>query len=181
MDIMIDLETLGTEPGCVILSIGAVCAEDSESPLSEFYAVVRLQSSVEAGFDVSPDTLLWWFKQDEAARAAVFGEAAMSSALDLRTALKGLDYFISLARPRSVEVWANPASFDLEILKAAYAKVGMPLPWQWHEVRCYRTLKRTLAFVPEDVFSGTKHNALDDARHQMRHLHKMLKAVVPQQ
>jgi exodeoxyribonuclease VIII len=49
----------------------------------------------------------------------------------------------------------------------------LPCPWNFWDDRCYRTVKR---FAPDIKmnFSGVKHHALADARHQALHLQRIL-------
>jgi exodeoxyribonuclease VIII len=49
----------------------------------------------------------------------------------------------------------------------------MPVPWQFWNSRCYRTVK---SLYPDNKLkrSGTYHNAVDDAESQARHLIELL-------
>ena len=70
----------------------------------------------------------------------------------------------------------NGADFDLPILAAAYAAVGLSVPWKPYNGRCYRTLKN-LAPVVKLARPGTHHNALDDARTQAVHAIKLMRHI----
>ena len=69
---MIDLETLGTQPGSIILSIGAVLFDPTKAPHEclgeEFYYVIGKPTCLAAGLTFSQDTLDWWKKQSPEAR-----------------------------------------------------------------------------------------------------------------
>ena len=67
--IMVDLETLGTAPGSVILSIGAVRFDVEKGLLDEFYVNIDVESSQRLGLTIDGDTVMWWLKQSDAARA----------------------------------------------------------------------------------------------------------------
>lgn len=67
--IMVDLETLGTAPGSVILSIGAVRFDVEEGLLDEFYVNIDVESSQRLGLTIDGATVMWWMKQSDAARA----------------------------------------------------------------------------------------------------------------
>lgn len=56
MNIMVDLETLGTKPNSAILSIGAV-AFDDQGLHDEFYCNVDLISSIACGYEIDADTV----------------------------------------------------------------------------------------------------------------------------
>ena len=66
-NVMLDLETLGTSPGCIILSIGAVFF-DKNGLGQEFYQTIDVQSSIDAGLTMSGGTFKWWMGQQGAVR-----------------------------------------------------------------------------------------------------------------
>jgi len=162
--IMLDIETLGTRPGSVITSIGAVKFGQGQIG-TEFYTRIDLQSSVDAGLTLDPSTLLWWLKQSDTARAEF-----QKPSVTLAQALE--DFALFVADPEA-EVWGNGVGFDNVLLSTAYAHAQMPQPWVHWNDRCYRTLKNLHPQVTMDR-SGTHHHALDDARNQARHLMDIL-------
>jgi inhibitor of KinA sporulation pathway (predicted exonuclease) len=151
---MIDIETLGTEPGCAILSIGAVhftAAGRGET----LYRNIDRASCEDAGLEIDEETVKWWSEQDEAAQAVLSGGGG------LRDALIDLAAFGDPAE----EWWANSPKFDMAILKAAYERVDIEPPWEFYELRDVRTVKNLPgAEIPET--QGVEHDALDDARNQ---------------
>lgn len=70
-------------------------------------------------------------------------------------------------------VWGNGADFDPVLLSSAYRAIGRPPPHKFYNVHCFRTLKNLFP-VEKPARDGTHHNALDDAIHQVKHLHKIL-------
>lgn len=167
--VMIDLETLGTQPGSVILSIGAVLF-DPTKPVNEclgdeFYVVVNKASSIDCAMSVSADTLDWWTKQSPEARQVLTDAEAGGEMLD--AALKALAKFI----PAGAKVWSNGANFDQPLLDVAYDRVCEPLPWKYWNSRCYRTIVALhpgeKALRPATVCA---HNALEDAKWQAKHM-----------
>lgn len=157
-DLMIDIETLGTAPGSVILSIGAVEFDAESGQLGdEFYAAIEPQSCVDVGLSVDMSTLKWWMAQSEEARSAAFAGAEY-----LSKALFDLHQFVADAEPS--RVWAKPPSFDLVLLESAYKACAITIPWHYRTPRDVRTLFDITGAVQPDV--GTAHNALDDAKSQ---------------
>lgn len=163
--IMVDLETMGTRPGCMVLSIGAV--EFSPSGLGpEFYQEVDYRQLY--GLHVDPATLAWWHDQLPSVRDRLFVPAPHKKRLPdalielstwLRT-ISGPD-----GEPR---VWGNGADFDNAILQVAYGHVGQEVPWRFYHNRCYRTLKSLCSGVRFER-QGNHHNALADAKSQAAH------------
>src|ERR1700722_9599333 len=65
----VDLETLDTVPGGVILSIGAVMFNvERIIPDSAFYTILSVQSCEAYGLTVNEETVKWWEKQSDEAR-----------------------------------------------------------------------------------------------------------------
>lgn len=171
-NVMVDLETFGTLPGSVILSIGAVAFDWTELTGEEFYVVIEVESSKAAGFLVDPKTVDWWASKSPEARAVLTDPACVPVTEALRrfrSWLLGLECRVAL--------WGNGGDFDNAMLQTAYAKVGIPQPWRYIDNRCYRTLKNLGLEVPELPRQGTYHNALDDARHQARGAVALLRAL----
>lgn len=167
MNIMIDLETLGTSIDSVILSIGAVAFND-QGIKGVFERHVDIDS--QPSRVVSHDTFKWWFEQSEEARKAL--TRGMSRACSLEYALAQLSLFFKLHGDENVKVWGNGSDFDNAILSHAYRTCGMSQPWKYHNNRCYRTVK---SLLPDVKFErkGTHHRAVDDAESQALHLIKI--------
>jgi hypothetical protein len=166
---MIDLETLGTVPGCAILSIGAVAFDEFGVAEEGFYAVVNIPRWDCAGLTgdgliKDKATIAWWKSQSEEARAVLTAPGGT-----LRQALDKFKHW--LANYDSPRVWGNGADFDNPILAVAARKAGLGPDdlWRGYNGRCYRTVKSQFKDI-KLVRSGTHHNALDDARSQAEHL-----------
>ena len=170
--IMVDLETLGTAPGSVILAIGAVRFDDTKI-LDEFYVNINPESCIAAGLHMDVSTVMWWMGQsDEARKALVAGEA-----LVLQEALAEFGkWALSIGSNVSIpvdELWGNGSDFDNVLLAHAFAAAQLPLPWSFRTHRCYRTVRSLVHSVPFEK-PAVAHNALEDARAQAKHLVEML-------
>jgi DNA polymerase III epsilon subunit-like protein len=152
--VMLDIETLGLEPGAAILSIGAV-RFDAGQLGSTYTCSISLESCQDAGLDIDAGTLEWWLDQDDDAQDVLTGGTDLEDALEHFTTWLG----------DPDEVWANSPSFDCKILEHAYEAVGLTVPWNFYQERDYRTLSK-LPVAPEIDHDGVKHDALDDAMHQ---------------
>lgn len=167
--VMIDLETLGTQPGSVILSVGAVVFDPSKPPESclgdELYLVINRGSCEALNMEVNKETLGWWSKQSAEARKVL--DEAEATDITLRDALRRLSRFI----PEGAKIWSNGANFDQPLLDVAYTRAQLPLPWKYWNSRCYRTV---LSMYPreKEVRPATvlAHNALEDAKWQAKHM-----------
>lgn len=167
-NIMLDIETLGTRPGCAVLSIGAV-EFDPWAPAKQrigrtFLVNIQLQSSLFAGLTIDPQTLAWWMKPEHALARLALQE---QSHLPLDLALRQLAEFIATA-PAGTELWCKGGSFDFPILHAAFAAAGIAQPWPYWQERDHRTLLKVCqarGYAPPERHD-TAHSALDDARYQ---------------
>lgn len=159
-NVMLDLETVGTRPGCGILSIGAVAFDFKANKLGDhFYQAIEPESNKNFGLVFDPDTLAWWQKQSEEARA-VWNDP---NAIALDEALHSFSQWCRMqASIDSFYLWGNGANFDDPVLAAAYHATAIPLPWKFWNSRCYRTLKSLApaVFVKKPDIA---HNALSDA------------------
>lgn len=164
-DVMVDLETLGTGPGCAILSIGAVAFDPQTGDIGhDFHTLVSTASCRELGLREEAGTIAWWKKQPPEARAIL--DQAATCDTTVAQALDGLAAFLRShgGKPR-VRLWGNGADFDNAILSDLYRRLGQPQPWEFWNNRCFRTFK-ALSTGLEPTREGVHHNALDDARHQ---------------
>lgn len=170
-DVMVDLETLGTRPGSVILSIGAVFFDpkaEGEGLGHEFHIIIDVASSCVAGLNGSASTIKWWRDQSPEARAT-YDKAFSGYGIDLSAALAQFKAWLSgHADLGKVKIWGNGAAFDNALLLEAYLRAGLPRPWGHRGDRCFRTLKNLARSIPEPRFIGVPHFALDDAKHQAR-------------
>jgi hypothetical protein len=174
---MIDLETLGTSQSAAIAAIGAVEFNPRGGELGPaFYCHVDIEDAVAAGLKIEPNTVKWWLRQGEEARAEL---ALPRRPLPLSQALQRLAIFLAgndntVDTKGELVVWAKGTSFDCAILRTAYDLVGSELPWHYWNERCYRTIARLVPAIAEPEFDGVAHNALEDAKHQAQHLQMIL-------
>ena len=178
-DVMVDLETYGNTPGCIILSIGAVgfCPEQMKLESEGFYNVISMASCREFFLGEDADTVSWWNRQSEDARKVIADAQNEDIALTLPDALENLNGYVSqFGGKRSVRVWGNGANFDNPILAVAYKMAGIKPAWEFWNERCYRSLKN---WVPGPKLErvGTYHNALDDARSQALHAIELMTSI----
>lgn len=164
MNVMVDLETLGTSHNSVIISLGAA-QFNSTGVISTFYRRIDAQSCVDVGLVADMATVMWWMRQGDDARAAFKqkGDTLMGALQDFRA------WF-----PKEACLWGNGATFDNVILDSAYKACKLDKPWPYWGDRCYRTIKALYKHIEADPFAGVKHNAVDDAVHQANHLIKIM-------
>ncbi|MEC4215006.1 exonuclease [Escherichia coli] len=173
--LMVDMETMGNSPDAPIVSIGAVFFDPSTGNTgAEFYQVVSLESSMSFGMKPDASTIQWWLKQSSEARSAILVDEAMG----LLETLELLADFIAenaANGSHTVQMWGNGCSFDNVILRRAYALTDTPFAvpfWNDRDVRTMVELGKSVGINPRfDIpFEGDMHNALSDARHQVKYV-----------
>lgn len=172
--VMVDLESMGNNSNAPIVSIGAVFFDpNSGNTGAEFYTAVSLESSMLFGGVPDAETIIWWLKQSPEARSAI----SMADTMTLIDALEQFSDFISENSDAGsdVQVWGNGASFDNVILRSSYDRANIECPWKFRNDRDVRTmteLGKAIGINPRyDIpFDGDMHNALSDARHQVKYV-----------
>lgn len=170
-----DIETLGTEPGDVILSIGAVELNTGTGETGdEFHCTFdRLQQPF---MRVLESTENWWRHPDQAA-ARPFLEIDRAPTLHY-----GLTSFAAWLKGRNVRggFWSR-GYFDENLLGAAYLVCGLEKPWPYACPTDIRTLLKTAELLVGKLdlppFVGVKHYALDDARNEAKIIPVVLRAL----
>jgi len=169
--LMIDLETFGNGNDAAIIAIGACMFDPHGTEIGDtFYKVVDLEISSHPG-DIDSSTVMWWLKQNSAARAALTDPQRTEP---LGRALTLFAEFAELHKAKTI--WSNGPTFDEVILNSAYRRYGMKPPIPFRGSRCMRTV-RSLPGAPRLFMSNDEvaHNALDDAIHQAKHVQLIYK------
>lgn len=174
--ISLDIETLGTNPGATILSIG--CAEFNPvngDIVRTFHEYINLKDSQDHFFDIDMDTMLWWMKQSDAARV-IFNEVMASKNENLDVLQKLREWW-----PKKAYMVSH--DFDKNMLKEWADHLGRKLPWHFRDHVDLRTL---VSLVDGDsIYNAVAleypdlidHDALDDAVFQAKVINRCLKDI----
>jgi len=164
INIMVDLETTGTESGCCILSV-ALVPFDLGLELPPFYEKISHRASRDMGFTDSSDTLAWWDKQKREVQ-----EEAFSGTRTPLSVLESISHYMGeLGEPKQLNLWGNGKDFDNVILTRYFKTLAMKLPWHYGNNWCYRDVTKLYPMVPK-LANPNAHNALADAQAQASHL-----------
>jgi hypothetical protein len=174
-NIMLDIETYGTCPSPVILSIGAVQFDITTGEIGEqFNMVVDLDSYKDTDeFQQDDSTVQWWSEQSEEARARLFGDDVIK--YPLKTVLEEFTKFyercVDVVDDKFCHVWGNGSEFDISHTASAYHHMELKTPWPYYAACDCRTLTMlTKGFVDRKdfTFEGVEHDAIDDCKYQIR-------------
>lgn len=157
-ELMVDFETLSTKPNALVLTMGCVHFNPWGNGYGDsLYLRIDVDQQTEMGRDIDPETLDWWGKQNPEVMEEAFNP-------DDRVSLEdAMNQFHKFAWGCS-RFWSHGATFDLMIIENIYAQLKKPLPWNFWQLRCSRTLMDL--GVDPDMPTNGKHNALQDAIRQ---------------
>lgn len=181
--IMLDCETLSTKPNAALLSISAVAfdlrAKNEHDLITDQFDIHIFIDDAFTNGDVDPQTVLWWLKQNDAARRAIYEgqENAVPEDEALRTFNNWMQDIIqdADAQEDDVEMWSNDELADALWVQNAMARHNITPLWPWWGNRCFRTLNSLFpGFKEATKFDGTPHIGVDDARHQAKVLWRII-------
>lgn len=161
--VMLDLETMSTEPNAAIVAIGAVRFNEKQVSTRVFYETISLKSCQNLGLHISAETVCWWLSKDR--DEETIKEIRASSATLPAVINRFNDWLCSHSASEDLRIWGNGANFDNVIIKSAFKAVGLPHPWAFYHDRCFRTFRSVYPPV-STKFEGINHHAGDDARYQ---------------
>lgn len=169
INIVLDLETLSTEPNAAILQIGCCVPmfDRVHLPMNispEMEVTIAYEDAMKAdAFHKSKETMEWWETQNPEVRKIVFsGQDSYVTALDQ------IEFWMKSVKCKGADiaVWGNGAEFDNVILSHCFSAMGYTQPWSFRNNRCFRTIKNLFPISQSINQSGLKHTALADARYE---------------
>jgi len=166
-DVMIDIETLGTDRNSIILTIGAVKFDRANENFNEeFYKRVSIDSCKQLGMTFDKATMEWWNKQSKEVRDEAFYATPREDIKEVLTALKT---FVG----DGTKVWSHGSCFDIVMLEDIYKKCGISVPWKFWNIRDTRTLYDVTSVSL--LADKNAHNALYDCQRQVKGVRDALK------
>lgn len=154
----VDIETLDTGRGAVVLSVGA-CKFDPYSfaePENGKHWRLNIDEQLAAGRTVSESTLAWWSKQEQSVKDEAFSDEDRMSVKDFA---KEFNFWLKPAP----KIWAQGPLFDIIILEDLYNTFGCTYAWKYWQVMDSRTLFSLMPKDPRKEIQVEAHNAMADA------------------
>lgn len=169
VDIMLDLETLGSGPSATIIQVGACYFDRYTGEIGEtFDRRINPETSEKYQFRIDASTVMWWLSQSKDSQNCVLIDKKEKNdpRFDVLEVLKDFNLFL---KPK-VAIWSH-ATFDFVLLPYHYRRTGIPPNFQYWQARDIRTIV-DLAGI--NVFTykqknGVAHSALNDCLHQVRY------------
>jgi hypothetical protein len=167
MDVMLDIETLGTCPDCVVLTLGAVKFNPytQEDIAAGLYCRPDVDEQIARGRIVREDTMQWWSTQAEAVREEALG---VEDRIPVEQMLRELNRFLVGAK----NIWAQGTVFDIGILEHLYQQYDMTANWNYWQISDSRTVFK-IHGDPRKKNKEGLHNALEDCVSQAEALQQI--------
>jgi hypothetical protein len=165
-DLMIDIETLGTQVNSVITQIGAVYFDRNSAELGKEISLnIQVQDCLNHGLQIDGGALRFWFEQTKCYESREL-PSWFKEPIPLSLALENLRRFYD----KEALVWAH-ATFDFPIIANAYQVLGQGFCFPYRKLRDIRTLT-DLAGVKKDTKKHEdqkSHDALEDCKYQVQY------------
>lgn len=176
-DLMIDLETLGTDTEeAPVISIGAAWFDiDTKTIGPTYYRVLNVTDQIDTKTRfVDTSTLKFWMNQQNAAKS-IFRDEALPTKQVL---IEFRQWIMNTAKagPKSKATkkcnpWGNGAGFDINLMESMFKSYNVDCPWLFYNVMDLRTFKRFQGQSKKvEKLEGVNHNALDDAINQINYI-----------
>jgi len=158
---MIDIETLGTKPNAVILSVGAIKFDpfNSNEPHDGKHWRLDVDAQTEIDREVNEDTLAWWAKQDPEIQEDAFGESGRT---DVYQFMKELNGWLTGCEA----VWCQGPQFDMVILENLFTQFNHHKGWAFWQIMDCRTIFNMMPMDPRKAIQQNLHSADADAYYQ---------------
>jgi inhibitor of KinA sporulation pathway (predicted exonuclease) len=176
IDIMTDIETLGTKENVAIIQLSAKAFDiHTGTIIDTFNEFVDLNNA--DGLKIDGATLLWWLKEDR--RDLLAEILSMESKKSLKHVLHNFVTWIKDLRCENKKkyLWGNGILFDNRIIQQACFEHGLDYPIFYRNDRDMRTLFEMACWklntTEEELKKQfedetlVKHNALDDCQYQI--------------
>ncbi len=164
--IILDFETLSTEPDAIVTEIGAIAVIRQDFTIIESLNVhPEIFLQLANGRTWSRDTILWHHKK---------GNHIQNGTTPIREATQQLQAFI--ARHNPFRIWAWGKDFERPLYENLCRTLGLPISqYDFRKFACARQEYQN-AFGLDHKAPERTHKDLQDCKDELRDLHAALKA-----
>lgn len=184
VDVMVDIETLGTKEGATIFQIAAVSFDITTG---ETLASIDLIGDIATYRELAVDgaTLKWWLSTD----AELFAQLLHKGGLSEKQMLTQFhEWLTSQGDMKNVYLWGNGILFDNAKIQHAFTKFGLSYPISYKNDRDVRTILELASHksgiaendIRNSVVAETErlHDAFDDTNRQIRLVRKCYEILI---
>lgn len=158
---MIDIETLGTEPDSVVLSVGAVKFDPwtAQEPHAKTLWRPDASTQMDSERSVLDSTLQWWATQPQHIQDEAFSDEGRISLTDFMADLN--KYLVGCDK-----IWCQGPQFDMVILENLYSQFDHHKGWAFWQIMDCRTVFNMMPTDPRKAIQQNLHSADADAFYQ---------------
>jgi hypothetical protein len=176
LDIMTDIETLGTSSDSTIIQISAIAFDiKTGEHYSQFNQIADVSEN-ESPIKVDGDTIKWWLKTNKELFAELLNSGTYSSEQVLRNFHKWL-LELNASSDHDIYLWGNGILFDNKMIQHQLELLGLDYPIFYRNDRDLRTLVELtsikLGITEKELKTKysdenlVAHNAFDDVVYQI--------------
>lgn len=173
IDIMTDIETLGTKSDSTIIQISAIAFDiKSGEHISKFNRIADITEN--KNMKVTGGTLIWWLNTNKELLVELLNEGEGSSE---KLLIDFNDWLIGLSLEGELHLWGNGILFDNKMIQHQLENIGLMYPIHYRNDRDVRTIvdltsaklgisekELKVKFNDETL---VKHDAFDDVQYQI--------------
>lgn len=182
IDVMTDIETLGTNSDSTIFQISAIAFDiRTGEHISEFNQIANISKNEEP-LKVTGSTIQWWLKTN----AELFSELVNGGEQSSEQMIRNFHEWLVLLTPptdnKELYLWGNGILFDNKMLQHQMQELGLKYPIFYRNDRDVRTLLELASFKANTTEKEIRdsliddslvaHNAFDDVIYQIRLAHQ---------
>ena len=176
LDVMLDLETLGTKEGSIILSVAlkTFCVDATKEPKEDYnyHQHISVLSSLFYHLTSDYDTEEWWAQQSVEARKKVL--EGQKEAVEVDGVARFLHALLTRwSEDYNLYIWGRGVGgFDLPLLDAMMRTVigeGCKTPWKYWAAMDVRTIMNFCKMCGhQPAKEDTPHDAMEDVQKQIK-------------
>lgn len=171
VDLMLDAESLGNIPGCVLCQYTIVPfninGKPYDGPLQPLDIYLHIGQQIAEGYDVDTNTLAWWMTQPVNIRRVVFtGGVWINEFCDEVTCY----YDRVVHEYKEYRLWSTSAKVDYGIPPVLFKRSDILYPVNHRAENCARTFVNMVKLNHPQMKGSklkTTHHAIDDCRRQI--------------
>lgn len=186
VDVMTDIETLGTNSDSTIIQISAISFNvETGEHIAEFNQIADIELN-EGPIKVTGGTIKWWLNTNKELLTALLNAGIQSSENILRNFHSWLCEFEDSGA--DLYLWGNGILFDNKMIQHQFEKLGLKYPIFYKNDRDVRTIVELASHklnIPEkelkELFNDENlvhHNAFDDVKYQINLVVECYKTLV---
>lgn len=171
IDVMVDIETLGTKADSTIFQIAAIAFDiETGQHLSQFNRTADISKNDYMNVDGS--TIKWWLNENKELFTNLINSGVGSSEELLE---EFHSWLTGLSVVGDLHLWGNGIMFDNNMIKTQFEESVLEHPINFRNDRDVRTLVElaaiklgtTVSEIRKRFDRGTAHDAFDDVKHQI--------------